>query len=298
MDIRGFRSLFPDGAGDILGSDFYIVDMGYNSQLRLLSFPFRFDGYVAIFCFSGNISMDINLNTYEIKPHSLLLSIPGNILRVSKVNADSVRDVRFLVIAMSKEFISTLHFDFNRLFNDSLSLLENPCVTLGGNNLKISTQYIDLASEILRSDVSDKHDIIATLMSSLFNFYGSIWTKLISDVKAFDEPQDSSTRIKVLFDRFLKLVTEYHTSQRNMSFYAEKLCLTPKYLSKLIKKVSGRSAPDWIDAFVILEAKNLLKYSNMPIKEVVFKLHFPNQSVFYKYFKAHTGMTPTEYRNS
>lgn len=82
-----------------------------------------------------------------------------------------------------------------------------------------------------------------------------------------------------------------------MTFYANKLCLTPKYLSKLVKQASGRSAPDWIDEFVILEAKNMLKYSNMPIKEIVFRLNFPNQSFFYRFFKTHTGMTPSEYRN-
>jgi AraC-like DNA-binding protein len=82
-----------------------------------------------------------------------------------------------------------------------------------------------------------------------------------------------------------------------MAFYADKMCLTPKYLSKLVKEASGRSAPDWVDSFVILEAKNLLKYTDLAIKEIVFRLHFPNQSVFYKFFKAHTGMTPSEYRN-
>ncbi len=83
-----------------------------------------------------------------------------------------------------------------------------------------------------------------------------------------------------------------------VGFYADKLCLTPKYLSKLIRNATGRSAPEWIDAYVILEAKNMLKYSNATIKEIVFRLNFPNQSVFYKFFKARTGMTPTEYRNS
>ena len=83
-----------------------------------------------------------------------------------------------------------------------------------------------------------------------------------------------------------------------MAFYADKLCLSPKYLSKLIKEVSGKCAPEWIDAYVMLEAKQLLRYSDMAIKEIVYRLHFPNQTVFYKYFKAHSGMTPTEYRNS
>ena len=81
-----------------------------------------------------------------------------------------------------------------------------------------------------------------------------------------------------------------------MEFYADKLFITPKYLSKVIKQASGRSGPEWIDSFVILEAKNLLKYTDKPIKEVVWQLHFPNPSVFNKYFKKHTGMTPSEFR--
>ena len=68
--------------------------------------------------------------------------------------------------------------------------------------------------------------------------------------------------------------------------------------TKVVKNFSGKSAPEWIDAYVILEAKNLLKYSDLAIKEIVYRLNFPNQSVFYKFFKARTGMTPTEYRNS
>ena len=108
----------------------------------------------------------------------------------------------------------------------------------------------------------------------------------------------TTTRSKMVFEQFIRLVGEYHTKYRNVGFYADKLCLTPKYLSKLIKTASGRSAPEWIDSYVILEAKNLLKYSDITIKEIVYRLNFPNQSVFYKFFKARTGMTPSEYRNS
>ena len=91
-------------------------------------------------------------------------------------------------------------------------------------------------------------------------------------------------------------ITQYHSEQRNMAFYADKLFLTPKYLSKLVKEASGRSGPQWIDAYVILEAKNLLRYSDDSIKEIVYKLNFQSASVFNKFFKLHTGMSPSEYR--
>ena len=70
------------------------------------------------------------------------------------------------------------------------------------------------------------------------------------------------------------------------------------YVSKLVREVTGRSAPEWVDSFLVLEAKNLLKYSGMAIKEIVYRMKFPDQSSFYKFFKLHTGMIPSEYRKS
>ncbi|MBQ8060703.1 MAG: AraC family transcriptional regulator [Bacteroidales bacterium] len=145
-------------------------------------------------------------------------------------------------------------------------------------------------------ELSAKRGALGALFSSLFYALSGIFEKEASSVKESLTP--SQVRTKTLFDSFLTLVSEYHTSERGMAFYASRLGLTPKYLSRLVKQYSGRSAPDWIDSFVILEAKNLLRYSGYSIKEIVFKLNFLNPSVFYKYFKAHTGMTPSEYRNA
>ena len=83
-----------------------------------------------------------------------------------------------------------------------------------------------------------------------------------------------------------------------MSFYARQLNITPKYLSSVVKEVSGKTAAKWIDESVILEAKSLLKYSGMSIQEIAYCLNFPNQSFFGKYFRSHTGMTPSAYRMS
>jgi len=96
----------------------------------------------------------------------------------------------------------------------------------------------------------------------------------------------------------MNLVAEYHMKERGTAFYAERLGLTPKYLSRLIRQISGQSAPEWINAFVVMEAKSLLKYSSLSIKEIVYRLGFPNASVFYKFFRNHTGQTPTEFRDS
>ena len=123
---------------------------------------------------------------------------------------------------------------------------------------------------------------------------GALWTDRLSAAKKSED--GTSTRSRIILEDFLLLVRDHHTKERNLSFYADKLYLTPKYLSKLIKSVSGKSAHEWIDSFVILEAKNLLKYSDMSIKAIVYELNFPNQTTFYRFFKTKTGMTPSEYR--
>jgi AraC-like DNA-binding protein len=144
------------------------------------------------------------------------------------------------------------------------------------------------------SEASYKREATLGALSSLFYILLGAWTP---ETSAGDDA-DKSNRTKVIFDRFMRLVMDQHIQHRTVGFYAEQLNLTPKYLSKIIKTASGRSAPEWIDSYVILEANNLLKYSTTPIEEIVYKLNFPNQSVFYKFFKSRTGMTPSEYRNS
>ena len=98
------------------------------------------------------------------------------------------------------------------------------------------------------------------------------------------------------FEDFLGLVQEYHTAERSLGFYAGRLGLPPKYLSKLVRSVSGRTAGSWIDSYVTEAAKNLLKYSEQPVASVAAQLNFSNETTFYRFFKAQTGMTPTEYR--
>ena len=94
----------------------------------------------------------------------------------------------------------------------------------------------------------------------------------------------------------MSLLQRYNKQERNVSFYAKQLNITPKYLSSVVKEVSGKTAARWIDESVILEAKTLLKYSGMSIQEIAYHLNFSTQSFFGKYFKQHTGTSPSRYK--
>lgn len=299
ISIKELRSVLMGKTGADLGDDFFIMDINeYEDKMKLLRYPCRLDGYLAMFCISGDLKMDIDLNTFEIKENSLMINIPGSIIRVAEFSEDDIKDTNFIVVGMSAEFMSSIKMDFSKLFNESITIMSNPCITLSEKEANLSYSYLKLVNTILADEsIKSKKEIISGLVSSVFYFLGSIWSQRIIEASK-QLSTKASTRAKVTFDQFIKLVTEHHATERNMTFYADKLFLTPKYLSKLVKSISGRSAPDWINSFVILEAKNMLKYSDMTIKGIVYKLHFANQSVFYKFFKSHTGMTPSEYRDS
>ena len=300
LGIEELRKYFPQSEYGNLGKDFFIANIKYSQELKeclsALKHPCRYNGYIIVLCAKGRVHLDINLKTFELEENSVVINIPGNILRISDFQPDEHKEAQLALMALSPDFVSNVHFNFTALYNESMTAMSNPCFTLSKEEYDNCVLYHNLIINLIRVNSPQLKDTTCALLSSVFYYLGYTWAEKLNEAKrSIWRP---SLRSKVIFDSFIKLVTEYHNTERGMVFYADKLCLTPKYLSKLVKSISGRSAPEWIDAYVVLEAKNLLKYSDLSIKEIVFQLNFRNQSVFYKFFKSHTGMTPTEYRKS
>jgi len=299
ISLKDLRKNLPSMTGDDLSDDFLIAEARYSDVkefLETMEHPCRLNGYVGLFCLKGKLEVEINLKSYHIEENSVIINVPGNIWRVYSTEGSQMENMRIVLVAASSDFLSSSRMDYVRLFDESISILDNPCFVMNEGERVIFTKYLDLAFSIMDQGTANIKQSLRGIVSSCLYYAGAVWQeKLRSAVnkKGLDAP---TLRSKLLLEQFLKLVAQYHDSERGMAFYADKMCLTPKYLSKLIKNVSGKSGPEWIDSFVILEAKNMLKYTDIPIKEIVYKLHFPNSSVFYKFFKAHTGMTPSEYR--
>jgi len=98
------------------------------------------------------------------------------------------------------------------------------------------------------------------------------------------------------FQRFLTLLTQSEVKHRTVESYANELCITPKYLSIVCKKHSGKTANEWICEYVMEDIRYYLKHSDLSIKQVADLLGFPNPSFFGKYVKDHFGLTPIELR--
>lgn len=111
-------------------------------------------------------------------------------------------------------------------------------------------------------------------------------------------PQSGTTRQTDLFQRFVALVHEHCTEQREVVFYADRLCISTRYLSTIIRSVAHSTAKEFIDRSVVLEIKMLLESTELSVQEIAYRLHFPDQSYLGRFFKKHTGVSPTEFRNA
>lgn len=300
VSIRTLKKELPETSQIGIGDDVCLFNIKYNGIDDKFSKPIRLVGNVMVFCVKGSVHMSVNLNEYDVKEGCLVVLTDQDIVKVEKGSDDDIKNLHWVVIAMSQNFLTNFRVDFRKILSEGVALIETPVLHLDQNIRGYFEDYLKLIGKLANSELPMYKDAVRSLISSMVSIAAGQW---IADINRLRDEKvvklNSRSEHKTLtFRQFIKLVSENYTQQRQVIFYADQLCMSPKYLSKLVKDVSGKSAPEWIDSYVLLEAKHLLKYSDMPIKEIVFRLNFSNQTVFYKYFKAHTGMTPTDYRNS
>ncbi len=301
ISIRTLKENFPKSSQVGIGEDFCLFDVKYTPETQVeLNTPRRLEGNVMLFCVKGSARMSINLNKLDIKEGSLVIFTSQDIVNVEGICCGGLDELHFVMIAMSQNFVSGLKIDFRKILSEGLTLIETPLINLDSHLQEVFADYLRLIGKIAGSELEMNKDAVRSLVSSMASIAAGQWLAGVDKIKSRSIVTSNlrNDHKRLVFQQFMKLVHENYSRERQVIYYADKLCISPKYLSRLCKEISGKSAPEWIDAYIMLEAKNLLKYSAMPIKEIVYRLNFSNQTVFYKFFKAQTGMTPTEYRNS
>lgn len=276
-----------------IGDDFILAKQTNDVDLKLLRFPSRIDGFVAAYCRQGHFKCTINLKEYEIHDGMLVVNIPNNIIQLEPIESGDEL-VELTIMAVSPKYMNTLSSDLDKIFIDALNILKSPIMEMGPKEVDIALQYFKLFDNVINTDSEYRNDSVRYLFTSIFYLIGGM---LMKRLRIEEENDDQiSTRHKSVFESFIELVEKYHNKERSVRFYADKLCITPKYLSQIIKNMSGFSAPEVINKYVILEAQHLLRHTDLSIKEISDQLNFPTTSYFYKYFKTHTGYTPNSYR--
>lgn len=261
-----------------------------DSQMQVFRFPCRIDAFIIGVGTEGETSVSFNLHEFRLKKDSMFIFTPKNILQVN-----SQQYFKADVIAISSDFMRRINIDIKNMMPLFLKFVENPALTLTPEESRSMRGMIaQIERETRGPETHFSFDIVSGLIAATIYKVGDIMYHYLAE---HPEGQNNShNRAEEYFKQFTHLLGEHFREERSVGFYARQLCITPKYLTTLIKRISGQSVSEWIDNYVILEAKTLLKYSTMSIQEIAYYLNFPNQSFFGSYFKRNTGMSPSQYK--
>lgn len=261
-----------------------------DSQMQVFRFPCRIDAFIIGVGTEGETSVSFNLHEFRLKKDSMFIFTPKNILQVN-----SQQYFKADVIAISPDFMRRINIDIKNMMPLFLKFVETPALTLTPEESRSMRGMIaQIERETRGPETHFSFDIVSGLIAATIYKVGDIMYHYLAE---HPEGQNNShNRAEEYFKQFTHLLGEHFREERSVGFYARQLCITPKYLTTLIKRISGQSVSEWIDNYVILEAKTLLKYSTMSIQEIAYYLNFPNQSFFGSYFKRNTGMSPSQYK--
>lgn len=294
--VSHIRELVPDCA---VLDDAYLVahlDSAAASALSPHAGTIRMDGMTVLFVKDGAADIEVNLDRFEATGPCACVLHHGSRVQFCQ-RGDKAPEM--YILFMSTEFLQSININMTA-FNLPAIIAEkpSPVAELTPDDFDIMERYLYLlrANASAQSTRQLSLNIGASLVAAIIYELARQQYRRTSALEGHNS-HARTTRVTYVHD-FVKLVRAHYAMERSVAFYAEKLCISPKYLSLIVKQATGRSAARWIDEFVLMEAKNMLRYSGKNIQQIAYALNFSNQSSFGKYFKHLTGLSPTEYQKS
>lgn len=243
-----------------------------------------------LFCRRGSAQLTIDGYTGTIRRHAALFLLPGLFFSISHRSANFSVDYFVFSPQFFAEAGYPLDFDFLRI------LKEHPVMQFSANGVKGMNMWF----AILTYDIERGGRFCAAIVKNrLQNALMSLCDHVMQqpDLRQ-SRPADHTTRQGQLFERFMQLVKQHGGQEREVAFYADQLCISTRYLSTIAHAMSGHTAKEIIDNQVILEIKFLLQKSSYSIQEIAYRLHFPDQSYLGRFFRKHTGLSPSQFRKN
>ena len=283
--VKGTKVLNIDGA---LMLHLNHID---RSQVQALRYPCRIDAMVMVVCVSGEVSFSSHLNDYTLKAGQSFVS------SASVFQFHSVGDSEFYALAFESNFLASMNVDMRFILRMVSQLRINACVAEvnSGDMATLQNLFDRILAGYSITPLSE------CMEASLRHLFCSVIYRICDAIISTKNELPLigvKERSSEYFERLMTLLADNYREQRNVEFYAERMNISSKHLSRVIRSYTGKSVHQWIDEFVALEIKNLLKYSNLSIQQISFELNFPNPSFMGQYFKRITGLTPGEYKKS
>lgn len=269
----------------------FIIAHSDASQLDAFEFPCRINAFFIGLGSEGETEISINLNQYTLRRNTLFLIGPQSIIRTERGGT-----LKGSVIVVSPQFMQRMNIGSKQIMPLILQLSANPCIEISDEESRQLRDFIRLMEAESRGSGQFSDQLLGSLLLTTLYKIGNTLQRYLEAHPTAQER--SNSRADIYFRRFLQSLSEHYKEERSVGFYARELCVTPKYLTTLVKRISSKSVSEWIEIYVILEAKTLLKYSSLSIQEIAYTLNFPNQSFFGSYFKRNTGMSPSQYKSA
>lgn len=271
---------------NIFASDFWLLEYFNSKMLPQQIEPLKFTTSASIFVRKGSWKASINLKEYSHTGPCIVNVRQSQILQILEISPDFEASV----IVMSKRFTDNL-FLMLRECHHYLEAMRSQVTPLSPDVLPEFEQLYRQMNKISKNPGQYSYQALTLGMSS---FFYSICER-VYPLKRGTSRKDMAQR---LHDQFIALVEANFKKERFLEFYADKLQVSTKHLSRTVKSVSGYTAVEWLERYIILEAKVLLKSTNMNVQQISDALNFPSQSLFGKYFKKCVGMSPKDFRSA
>lgn len=268
-----------------IGTDYFVLE-SFEIPEHMKD-AFRVEGYTTvIIAEKGEAKFMIDMKEYNVKAPFMFTIMSGKIIHHQYISPNYSATILVAANTFYSEILN------NNALNRSLAIFVNdmPVMELNDVSQMATNEYLRLLKNAVK-DINNpmRLEVVKHLTLAMYYGYGNRF--LITPEKKNVSRNDD------IMDQFISLVEQFHRKERGVKFYANKMCLTPKYISSVVNKISGKTASQWIDEAVILEAKALLNCTNMTIQQITIELNFPDQSTFGKYFKNITGLSPKDYRS-
>lgn len=274
-----------DEVNSILTLDNYYFQLfEYHPNRNIFPEYFRIDHYAVEVLVEGEMHCSINLRDFHAKAPCIITLLPNYVLHIDSAS----EDCKALILAHNAQFADDLQMN-DYSYRAKQAARAYPCNKLTEKQLQTAVRHIQLIQDVLQQNNPNVRDCTVKLTSSLFHYLQGCFTELY-------QRQTTLSRSEQLTADFYSLIEQNCLLHKNLAWYAEQLCITPKYLANVIKRMTGKSAGSWLDEFVLLQAKTLLTTSRLTIQQIADHLGFKNQSHFGTFFRRATGICPKNYR--
>ena len=262
------------------------------SMIRGLELPAKIDFILSIMCEAGRLLISYDNRSHELTKNSLMVMRQGHVINSYELSPD----FKGHVIVVSTKHLDKTVPTMTKFMPYMIHFMGNPVIKLTEEEMtnQIELRNLLKAKSQPQSDHAYRVNVVRSVLEALFFETLGVYSAHSMDLRSM---QTIRRKDSLLYD-FIQLVESEFRRERSVAYYANRLCVSPKHLSSMVKEASGRTAGDWIDSYVIMEAKALLKNTGMTVQEISQALNFANQSFFGKYFKHLTGISPRMYRST